>query len=79
LLRRVSSVEEARKTAEEDYCGSYESLADYAQELTEETTQIPESLAYYINYEAMARDLELNGDVFTLETGYRGVHVFWNR
>ncbi|WP_409313927.1 antirestriction protein ArdA [Pseudomonas putida] len=79
LLGRVSSVEEARKTAEEDYCGSYESLADYAQELTEETTQIPESLAYYINYEAMARDMELNGDVFTLETGYREVHVFWNR
>lgn len=79
LLGRVSSVEEARKTTEEDYCGSYESLADYAQELTEETTQIPESLAYYINYEAMARDMELNGDVFSLETGYREVHEFWNR
>lgn len=79
LLSYFSSIEEARRAAEEDYCGSFESLADYAQQLTEETTQIPESLAYYINYEAMARDMELGGDVFTLETGYREVHVFWNR
>ncbi|MGH8333226.1 MAG: antirestriction protein ArdA, partial [Pseudomonas sp.] len=71
LLSQFSSVEEARKAAEDDYCGSYESLADYAQELTEDTTTIPESLTYYINYEAMARDMELNGDVFTIETGYR--------
>lgn len=79
LLAQFSSIEEARKAADEDYCGCYESLADYAQELTEETTVIPESLTYYINYEAMARDMELNGDVFTLEVGYREVHVFWNR
>ncbi|MFD2644128.1 antirestriction protein ArdA [Pseudomonas japonica] len=79
LLGHFSSVEEARKAAEEDYCGSFECLADYAQQLTEETTQIPASLAYYINYEAMARDMELGGDVFTLETSYREVHVFWNR
>ncbi|MGX1018159.1 antirestriction protein [Pseudomonas sp. Y3 TE3536] len=78
LLGHFSSIEEARRAAEEDYCGSYESLADYAQQLTEEATQIPESLAYYINYEAMARDMELGGDVFTLETGYREIHVFWN-
>lgn len=78
LLAHFSSIEEARKAAEEDYCGTFESLAEYAQELTEGTTQIPESLAYYINYEAMARDMELNGDVFTIETGYKEVHVFWN-
>lgn len=45
LLGQFSSIEEARRAAEEDYCGSFESLADYAQQLTEETTQIPESLA----------------------------------
>lgn len=36
--------EEAKTAAEENYCGCYRSLADYAQELTEETTQIPENL-----------------------------------
>lgn len=79
LLAQFSSIEEARRAAEEDYCGCYESLADYAQQLTEESTPIPESLAYYINYEAMARDMELGGDVFTIETGFREIHVFWNR
>ncbi len=53
-------------------------MADYAQELTEETSQIPDHLQYYINYERIGRDMELNGDVFTIETGYEEVHIFWN-
>ena len=48
---------EARTAAKENYCGCYKSLADYAQELTEETTQIPENLSYYIDYEKMGRDM----------------------
>ena len=79
LLNHFSDMDEARRAVEEDYCGCYESLADYAQELTEETAEIPETLRYYIDYERMARDMELNGDVFSLETGYREVHIFWNR
>jgi len=62
----------------QNYCGCYASLADYAEELTEETTQIPEHLALYIDYEKMGRDMELGGDVFTIETGYQEVHIFWN-
>ncbi len=34
--------------------------------------------AFYIDYEKMGRDLELGGDIFTIETGYREVHIFWN-
>ena len=79
LLAHFGDVEQARKSADEDYCGCHRSLADYAQELTEETTTIPESLACYIDYEKMARDMELNGDVFTVETGHHETHVFWNR
>lgn len=71
-------LEEARAAAEENYCGCYKSLADYAQELTEDTTQIPESLAYYIDYERMGRYIELNGDVYTIETSYEEIHIFWN-
>jgi antirestriction protein len=72
-------LKEARTAAEDSYCGCYPSLADYAQELTEETTQIPENLTYYIDYERMGRDMEMNGDVFTLETGFETVHIFWSR
>ncbi|HEY0939247.1 MAG TPA: antirestriction protein ArdA [Steroidobacter sp.] len=79
LLDHFGDLDAARQAAEEDYCGCHRSLADYAQELTEETTQIPESLRYYIDYEAMARDMKLGGDVFTIEAGHQEVHIFWNR
>ncbi len=78
LLDHFSDIEEARKAADENYCGCYKSLADYAEELTEETSQIPEHLQYYIDYQKMGRDMELSGDVFTIETGYEEIHIFWN-
>jgi len=79
LLEHFGDVESASMAAEEDYCGCHRSLADYAQELTEETTEIAESLRHYIDYESMARDMQLGGDVFTIESGYQQVHIFWNR
>ena len=79
LLAHVGDLEEARKTAEEDYCGRYGSLADYAEELTEQTIEVPVALAYYIDYAAMGRDMQINGDIFTVETGYEAMHIFWNR
>ncbi len=42
LLDHFSDTEEARKAAEDNYCGCYKSMADYAEELTEQTSQIPE-------------------------------------
>ncbi|MDA5555790.1 antirestriction protein ArdA [Shimia sp. MMG029] len=71
-------VVQATKALGEDYAGQYESLADFAQELTEETSEVPENLAFYIDYEAMGRDFELGGDVFTIESSYQEVHIFWN-
>jgi antirestriction protein len=65
----------AQSAIEDNYQGKYTSLADYAEELTTDTTEIPQHLAYY---KAMARDMQLNGDIFTLETGFEAVHVFWN-
>ena len=72
------SIDDAQKAIEKHYCGCYASLADYAEELTEETTQIPEHLVFYIDYEKMGRDMELGGDVYTIETCSQEVHIFWN-
>jgi len=69
-------VGEAREAMEERYLGRHASLADYVQELTEETTTIPHNLLYYIDYRAMARDAEINGDLFTIELAWDEVHVF---
>ncbi len=78
LLTHFSGDLDDATTALENHAGCYRSLADYAQELTEETTAIPETLLHYIDYDAMARDMELNGDVFTIETAHDEVHVFWS-
>ncbi len=72
-------LEDARKAMEENYSGCYKSLTDYAEELTEDTSQIPENLAYYIDYERMGRDMELSGDIYTIELGHGEVHIFWSR
>ena len=51
-----------------------------AEELTRECgTEIPASLQYYIDWDAMGRDMALNGDIFTVETGFDQVHIFWSR
>lgn len=78
LLNHLSNnLDEANQVASDNYQGSYSSLADYAQELTEQTTEIPDNLAYYIDYEKLGRDMDMNGDIFTIEEGYQTVHVFW--
>jgi len=71
-------LDEARSMAEDNYCGCYSSIADYAQELTEETGDIPQHLEHYVDYERMARDMEMSGDIFTIETGYQEVHIFYS-
>lgn len=62
----------------ENYIGTYASLADYAEEVMEGET-IPERIAPYIDYERMAKDWEMNGDIFTIEPSYDKVMVFANR
>jgi len=72
------SLDEARASLDH-YAGEYCSLADFAEEFTRETrTGIPKALEYYIDWTAMGRDLELNGDVFAIALGFDEVHVFWN-
>ena len=72
------SLDEAR-AALDNYAGEYRCLADFAEELTRETgTEIPKALEYYIDWAAMGRDLELNGDVFAITLGFDEVHVFWS-
>lgn len=78
LSQFCDDLEEARRAIEENYYGCYESLADYAEELTEGTVQVPDHLSYYIDYERMGRDMEMSGDIFTIETAYNEVHIFWN-
>ena len=57
------------------YLGVWESTADYVQHFMEQTTDIPDHLAMYIDYQAIARDMELNGEIFTINIDGE-THVF---
>ena len=70
------NIEDAKARFDE-YAGEYDSLAAYAEELTEQSGEtIPERLAPYIDYKAMAHDYEQSGDFLTFEVGH-SVHIFW--
>lgn len=73
-----TGIEHAQAMMSDGYAGCYESLAAFVQELTEATTSIPKNLAYYIDYARMACNMELSGDIVTIETAHDEVHIFWN-
>lgn len=79
LAQFCGDIDEATEALRNQYLGCYASLADYVQELTEATATIPESLRYYIDWQAMARDVEISGDLFTVETAHDEIHVFAGR
>lgn len=77
LISHCGDVERAGEAITDYYAGEYRSLAEFAEQITDETTDIPENLRFYIDYEAIARDLAIN-DVFIIEIGFEEVHVFWS-
>ena len=67
---------EAQEALGDRYMGPHACLAEYVQEQTEDSTAIPHALRYYVDWRAMARDAEINGELFTVSTAYDVVHVF---
>ena len=80
LLEQFGGDMDQAETALQDcYHGQFASLADYMEELTTESVTIPEALRYYVDWVAMARDADMSGDLFTIETAHGEVHVFSSR
>ena len=68
------------RAAFENYAGQYQTAGAFAEEMIRETgTEIPASLEYYIDWQALARDMALNGEILVIQTGFDEVHVFWCR
>ena len=60
------------------YAGQWFEVADYIEEWYRDTgADIPSWLEYYVDWKALARDWELNGDIWT-ETTSSGIHIFRN-
>lgn len=77
-LGGLRELDEAERAFEENYQGSFRNTADWAEELANDTGAPLENYRSYIDWESVARDAELNGDIFTVETD-DGIHVFWSR
>jgi antirestriction protein len=76
----LSGLEEARRYMAEGYRGEFDSLADYVAELLEDCYGdalkiLPEFIQYHIDHDGIASDMEMGGDIFTIEID-RKVHVF---
>ncbi len=76
LEQFVGDMEQAETALQDCYHGQFASLADYMEELTTESVAIPEALRHYVDWQAMARDAEMGGDLFTIETTHGDIHVF---
>lgn len=80
-LGGLSQLDEVERHLTEAYAGAFVSVADYAREFYEETSgteikQLPDILAHHIDYDSVAHDLEISGDIFTVEF-CGAIHVFY--
>ena len=70
-------IDEAIEAMEERYQGAHKSLEDWAYEYAKDTgLECAEPYVNYIDWERFARDAEMGGDIFTIETDDGMVHVF---
>lgn len=70
-------LEQAREGLRDRYAGSWKSAAEWAESWAEDAEVGVAQLWPYVNWEAWARDLQLGGDVHTVEAD-GAVHVFWS-
>lgn len=77
VLAHFSDLEEAEVALRDHYAGCYESAEDFAREITVQTTEIPQNIAFYVDFDAMARDM-LICDIFKIEIGFQETHIFWS-
>jgi hypothetical protein len=71
---------ETTQSFEENYCGGFDSLAAWAEEFWSdvhgaELKSLPTLITYHIDWAAIGEDLEMGGDIFTIQCGGL-VHVF---
>lgn len=72
--------QEAIDYIDDNYQGEYENLIAYAWDYLESTgewAQIPKHLQYYFDIEAYARDIEINGEIFTVNS-LDGIYILLN-
>ena len=62
----TNSIDETIEMLNDRFIGYYDSIVDYVEETTDIST-VPQHLQYYIDFESLARDIELSGEIHTFE------------
>ncbi|MGQ4002893.1 antirestriction protein ArdA [Francisellaceae bacterium CB299] len=62
----TNSIDETIEMLNDRFIGYYDSIVDYVEETTDIST-VPQHLQYYIDFESLARDIELSGEINTFE------------
>ena len=74
-----NDLDEAAREFEDHYAGCFDTLEAFAEEYAESTgllDGVPDHLRFYFDMSLYARDMSLNGDIWTIESEM-GILVFW--
>jgi len=74
----VNDLDQVRELCTEKYLGAWDSVEEYAEELLDGQLDLPDGLRCYFAYDRFATDLELSGDISTVEDD-GVIHIFDNR
>jgi len=77
----LAGIDRAKDAIDDDYQGTFDSLADWAENFEDETgglSEVPDRFHNYIDFKAIGRDAELGGDIRAIRSG-GSLYVFWNR
>lgn len=81
VLAYKGDVDDALEAMTESYQGEHDSLGDWAYDVAKDTgelDQIPERFQNYVDWERYGEEMDMSGDIFTVEVGNK-VHVFLNQ
>ena len=75
-----TGMDDAKRWMNDGYHGPYESVQKYVEDFIDDCygdvlSKLPDIIKYHIDYEGIARDFELGGDIFTIELNGE-THVF---
>lgn len=77
LVDHLGDLEDAVRAMRDAYLGEWNSLEDYVEDCYRSCHEVPDNLEYYVDWNGMARDWEMSGDIYSLELD-GNVHVFSN-
>lgn len=77
LLAYFGDLETALNVFEHEFIGEYDATAGFVREFYEQNHGIPENLEFYIDWQSMAHDWEIN-DILALDSGRGSYLLFWS-